>query len=75
MLDNLEDSFFRDNQPDTVTDSESLIYPDEELDETDRILLNFDPISFSFTDQQRHFERLAQLYTRFLLELREYHLL
>ncbi|CAF5165100.1 unnamed protein product, partial [Rotaria magnacalcarata] len=37
MLDNLEDSFFRDNQPDTVTDSESLIYPDEELDETDRI--------------------------------------
>ncbi|CAM4827088.1 unnamed protein product, partial [Rotaria magnacalcarata] len=75
MLDNLEDSFFRDNQPDTVTDSESLIYPDEELDETDRIFLNFDPISFSFTDQQRHFERLAQLYTRFLLELREYHLL
>lgn len=74
----LEDSFSPtnfDNQPNADADSEPLIYPEDEFDDTDHRFLNFDPISFSCTDQQLGFERLAQFYTRFLLELREYHLL
>lgn len=64
------------NSPsDRIIDPESCIYPDEEIDNTDREFLNFDHIISSGTDQQSGFYTLAEFYTRFLLELREYHLL
>ena len=47
---------------------------EEELHDADRIFLDFDPIAFSLTDQSVNFNQLAQFYTHFLLELREYHL-
>jgi hypothetical protein len=78
ILDDLENTFSHptfNNESDVTTDPESCMYPDEELDDTDRIFLDFDPISFAGTDQQLNFNNLAQFYTRFLLQLREYHLL
>ncbi|CAF4430572.1 unnamed protein product [Rotaria sp. Silwood2] len=78
VLNNGDDSFVNidfSNQSDFSEDSESFIYQDEDLDETNHLLLNFDPISCSVTDKELDFDKLAEFYTRFLLELREYHLL
>ena len=78
IVDNLEnvlcDSSFS-NQPDTFADPESCIYPDKELNDMNRELLNFDPINLSSDDKKLNFQNLARFYTRFLLQLREYHLL
>jgi hypothetical protein len=77
-LDDIEDSFSHlnlSNQSDFIADSDSFIYPDEEIDETDIKFVNFDPISLLVTGQDFIFTKFAQFYTRFLLELREYHLL
>ena len=54
---------------------ESFIYQDDGLDDTNNLSLNFGSISFSVTDKEFCFNKLAEFYTRFLLELREYHLL
>ncbi|CAF1047694.1 unnamed protein product, partial [Didymodactylos carnosus] len=78
ILDDFENTFSHptfNNDSDFIADPESCIYPDEELDDTDRIFLGLDPVSFSVTDQQLGFNNFAQFYTRFLLQLREYHLL
>jgi hypothetical protein len=74
-LENLFSHFTFRNQSDFINDPESCIYPDEELDDTDREFLNFDPVSFFTTNQDFSFTKFAQSYTHFLLELREYHLL
>lgn len=58
-----------------IDDPESCIYPDEELNDTDREFLNFDSNTLSITNEEMNFSKLAQFYTRFLLGLREYHLL
>ncbi|CAF4606578.1 unnamed protein product [Rotaria socialis] len=63
------------NQSDHIEDPDSFIYRDEECDETDDLINNFDPISFTTIDEKCSFDILVKLYTRFLLELREYHLL
>lgn len=69
----LYDSSFT-NQSDPITDPESCIYPDKELNDMDREFLNFDP-NVSSGDDQLNFQKLARFYTHFLLQLREYHLL
>lgn len=58
-----------------INDPESCIYPGEELDDTDLEVLNFDSTTSSITNEDFNFSKLAQFYTHFLLELREYHLL
>jgi hypothetical protein len=63
------------NQTDFIDDPDLLIYPDEELGEMDRELFNFDPISIPTIDENFSLKKLAEFYTRLLLELREYHLL
>ncbi|CAF4944729.1 unnamed protein product, partial [Rotaria socialis] len=63
------------NQSDHIEDPDSFIYRDEECDETDDLINNFDPISFTTIDEKCSFDILLKLYTHFLLELREYHLL
>ena len=63
------------NQSDFNEDPESFIYQDDDLDETNNLSLNFSSMSFSVTDTELCFNKLAEFYTRFLLELREYHLL
>ncbi|CAM2701852.1 unnamed protein product [Rotaria socialis] len=78
IVDDLENIFSHptfSDESDAINDHESCIYPDEELDDTDRELLNFDSTVVSIANEQVNFGRLAQFYTRFLLELREYHLL
>ncbi|CAF3243895.1 unnamed protein product [Rotaria sp. Silwood2] len=40
-----------------------------------RLFSSFDSVSFPFTDQRLRFDKLAQYYAYFLLELREHHLL
>ncbi|CAF2577149.1 unnamed protein product [Rotaria sp. Silwood2] len=47
------------NQSDVINDPESYIYPDEELDDTDREFLNFDSTIFSITNEQLNFSKLA----------------
>ncbi|CAF1357077.1 unnamed protein product [Adineta steineri] len=78
ISDSIEDLFsdltFDDPSQD-AGDPDSSIYPDEEIDELDRLFSSFDSISSSSTDQQLNFDKLAQFYTYFLLELREHHLL
>ena len=63
------------NQSDFIADPNSVVHPDEELDETDHEFLNSDSMAFYATDGEINFNKLAQFYARFLLELREYHLL
>ncbi|CAF1288923.1 unnamed protein product [Rotaria sordida] len=78
IVDDLEKLFSHptfSNQSHLINDPESCIYPDEELDDTDREFLNLDLTTSSITNEQLGFGKLAQFYTRFLLELREYHLL
>ena len=62
-------------QSDLGENSESFIYQDEDLDETNNLSLTFDAIDFSTADEHHGFDKFAQFYTRFLLELREYNLL
>jgi hypothetical protein len=64
-----------DNELGFAVDSDELIYPNDEFADSDRELLQLDPISFSVADQQISFDRLAEFYTHFLLELLEYHIL
>ena len=78
IFDNVEDllsdlSF--NSQSQYVSDFESSIYPDEELDETDLLFSSFESISFPFIDQQVNFDKLARFYTYFLPEFREHYLL
>ncbi|CAF1556367.1 unnamed protein product [Rotaria magnacalcarata] len=78
IVDDLENLFSHPTFSDesyAVNDPESCIYPDEELDDTDRELLNFDSTAVAIANERVNFGKLAQFYTRFLLELREYHLL
>ncbi|CAF2951744.1 unnamed protein product [Rotaria sp. Silwood2] len=78
IIDDLENLFSHPtftNQSDFINDPESCIYPNEELDDTDREFLNFDSTILSIANEQLNFSKLAQFYTRFLLELREYHIL
>ncbi|CAF1420366.1 unnamed protein product [Rotaria sp. Silwood1] len=63
------------NQSNFIDNSDSLIYPEEEVDEMDYNFLNFNPITIPVIDDNLSFKRIAEFYTRFLLELREYHLL
>ena len=77
-FDNVEDllsdlSF--NSQSQYVSDFESSVYPDEELDETELLFSSFKSISFPFIDQQVNFDKLARFYTNFFLELREHYLL
>lgn len=62
-------------EQDLGENSESFIYQDEDLDEINNLSLNSDTIDFSATDEHHGFDKFAQFYTRFLLELREYDLL
>ncbi|CAF4178390.1 unnamed protein product, partial [Rotaria sp. Silwood2] len=78
IVDDLENLFCHptfSNESDAINDPESCIYPDEELHDTDHEFLNFDSPTLSINNEQLYFSKLAQFYTRFLLELREYHLL
>ncbi|CAF4656908.1 unnamed protein product [Rotaria sp. Silwood2] len=78
IIDDLENLFSHPtftNQSDFINDPESCIYPNEELDDTDREFLNFHSTTLSIANEQLNFSKLAQFYTRFLLELRKYHLL
>ena len=76
---NIDDDLFIsldfNGQPDSSEDSESFIYPDEAIDETNNLQLNLDPISSSVTDKEFGFDKLTEFYAHFLPELREYHLL
>ncbi|CAF4055395.1 unnamed protein product [Rotaria magnacalcarata] len=63
------------NELDVINDPELFMFPDEELDDTGHEFLNFDSTAVSIATEQVNFDKLAQFYTRFLLELREYHLL
>ena len=77
-FDNVEDSLSDlsvNSQSQYVSDFESSIYPDEELDETDLLFSSFESISFPFIDQQVNFDKLARFYTYVLRELREHYLL
>ena len=78
ITDDMED-FFLDplcnNQSNFIDNSDSLTDPDEEVGEMDYNFLNFDPISIPVIDNNITFQKIAEFYTRFLLELREYHLL
>ena len=78
ILDNTDNSFSHfsmDNLLNIITDPETCIYPDEELDDVNPEQLNFDHVNFSINDERLDFQQIAHFYTRFLLELREYHLL
>lgn len=78
IVDNIEDLLCDSSissQSDTITDPESCIYPDEEFNNMDHKLLNFDPINLLSDDEKLNFQKLAQFYIHFLLQLREYHLL
>ncbi|CAF1572606.1 unnamed protein product, partial [Adineta steineri] len=78
ISDSIEDLFSDLTFDDTLQcagDPDSSIYPDEEIDELDRLFSSFDSVSSSSTNQQLNFDKLAQFYTYFLLELREHHLL
>ncbi|CAF3243912.1 unnamed protein product [Rotaria sp. Silwood2] len=78
IVDDLENLFCHptfSNESDAINDPESCIYPDEELHDTDHEFLNFDSPTLSINNEQLNFSKLAQFYTRFILELREYHLL
>ena len=63
------------DQSDFYEDPESFIYQDDGLDETNNLSPNFGSISFSVTDKEFCFNKFAEFDTRFLLQLREYHLL
>jgi hypothetical protein len=74
----LGDSFLRSiisDEPGYTVNSDELLYTDDEPDNIDPELLDFNPIISSDTNQQVNFNKLVEFYTRFLLELREYHLL
>ena len=78
IFDNVEDllsDLSSNSQSQYVSDFESSIYPDEELDKTDLVFSSFGSISFPFIDQQVNFDKLARFYTYFLPEFREHYLL
>jgi len=64
-----------DNQSNFIDNSDSLIYPEEEVGEMDYKFFDFDSTAIPAMDDNLSFKKIAEFYTRFLLELREYHLL
>lgn len=74
-VDNSLSDFTLNNVSDFNIDPEERVYPDEELDDEDREYLNFNPVNLSINTQQCDFEQIGPFYVRFLLELREFHLL
>ncbi|CAF2847466.1 unnamed protein product [Rotaria sp. Silwood2] len=57
-----------------IDNSDLLIYP-ENVSEMDYNFFNSDSNTISATNEHITFNKIAEFYTRFLLELREYHLL
>ncbi len=63
------------DQSNSNADFASCLYEDEELDEMDLLLLNFQQQSLPLVNEQATLDKISLYYTRFLLELREHHLL
>lgn len=63
------------NVCDVTNDYDSLIYPEEEVDQMNYIFFNMDSVTVPATNDNLSLEKIAEFYTLFLLELREYHLL